>query len=57
MWWWTIDRSLRYQHGRGIALLIVRVRTNRVVDLEPALRGLRRGVANHFNRSKSDTTT
>jgi hypothetical protein len=41
MWWWTIDRSLRYQHGRGIALLIVRVRTNRVVDLEPALRGLR----------------
>src|ERR1700676_1967869 len=34
----TIDRNLRYQQnftGRRIALLIVRARTNRVVDLEP----------------------
>lgn len=36
----TIDRNLRYQQNltaRGIALLIVRARTNRVVDLEPHL--------------------
>ena len=34
----TIDRNLRYQQnltGRRIALLIVRARSNRVVDLEP----------------------
>jgi len=34
----TIDRNLRYQQnltGRKIALLIVRARSNRVVDLEP----------------------
>jgi hypothetical protein len=34
----TIDRNLRYQQnltGRKIALLIVRARANRVVDLEP----------------------
>jgi hypothetical protein len=34
----TIDRNLRYQQtltGRRMALLIVRARTNRVVDLEP----------------------
>ena len=34
----TIDRNLRYQQtltGRSMALLIVRARTNRVVDLEP----------------------
>jgi predicted nuclease of predicted toxin-antitoxin system len=34
----TIDRNLRYQQnltGRKIALLVVRARTNRVVDLEP----------------------
>jgi hypothetical protein len=34
----TIDRNLRYQQnltGRRIAQLIVRARTNRVVDLEP----------------------
>ena len=49
----TIDRNLRYQQnltGHGIALLIVRARTNRVVDLEPhfaacaeALRTIRPG--------------
>jgi hypothetical protein len=34
----TIDRNLRYQQnltGHGIALLNVRARTNRVVDLKP----------------------
>ena len=34
----TIDRNLRYQQnliGRKIALLIVRARSNRVVDLQP----------------------
>ena len=34
----TIDRNLRYQQnltGRKIALLIVRARSSRVVDLEP----------------------
>jgi predicted nuclease of predicted toxin-antitoxin system len=34
----TIDRNLRYQQnltGRRIALLIVRARSSRVVDLEP----------------------
>jgi predicted nuclease of predicted toxin-antitoxin system len=34
----TIDRNLRYQQnltGRKIALLIVRGRSNRVVDLQP----------------------
>jgi hypothetical protein len=34
----TIERNLRYQQnlaGRKIALLIVRARSNRVVDLEP----------------------
>jgi predicted nuclease of predicted toxin-antitoxin system len=34
----TIDRNLRYQQnltGRRIALLIVRARSNRVLDLEP----------------------
>ena len=34
----TMDRNLRYQQnltGRKIALLIVRARSNRVVDLEP----------------------
>jgi len=49
----TIDRNLRYQQnftGRRIALLIVRARSNRVVDLEPhfsacaeALRTIRPG--------------
>ena len=37
-WVLTIDRNLRYQQtltGRRMALLIVRARTNRVVDLEP----------------------
>jgi predicted nuclease of predicted toxin-antitoxin system len=34
----TIDRNLRYQQnltGRKIALLIVRARSNRLVDLQP----------------------
>ena len=34
----TIDRNLRYQQnltGRRIAMLIVRARSNRVLDLEP----------------------
>jgi predicted nuclease of predicted toxin-antitoxin system len=34
----TIDRNLRYQQNlprRKIALLVVRARTNRVVDLQP----------------------
>ena len=34
----TIDRNLRYQQnltGRRIVLLVVRARTNRVVDLDP----------------------
>ena len=40
----TIDRNLRYQQnltGRGIALLIVRASTNRVVDSPGAARKLR----------------
>ena len=51
----TIDRNLRYQQslsGHRIALLIVRARSNRVVDLEPhfsacaqALRTIQPGTA------------
>src|ERR1700730_2331597 len=40
----TIDRNLRYQQnlrGRRIALLIVRARSNRVVDLEPSFSACR----------------
>jgi len=49
----TLDRNLRYQQnltGRKIALLILRARSNRVVDLQPhfpvcieALRNIRPG--------------
>jgi uncharacterized protein (DUF433 family) len=49
----TIDQNLRYQQnltGRSIALLVVRARSNRIVDLQPhfaacieALRTIRQG--------------
>jgi predicted nuclease of predicted toxin-antitoxin system len=51
----TIDRNLRYQQnltGRRIALLIVRARSNRVVDLEPHFSAAPRR-CEPFNRAQS----